>query len=87
MTAEELEEVARYDESRENLDRTYKLCSECDDKVNSFISDQVTMNRNAKHALMVSIFQDRSINSQRGHAVQLLDRRTSDLQRGAVCEE
>ena len=61
MTAEELEEVRRYDESREYLDRTYKLCPECDDKVNSFISDQVTMNRNAKHALMVSIFQDRSL--------------------------
>ena len=42
MTAEELEEVRRYDETREYLDRTYKLCPDCDDKVNSFMSDQVT---------------------------------------------
>jgi len=40
MTVEELEEVRRYDDSREYLDRTYRLCPECDDKVNSYISDQ-----------------------------------------------
>ena len=42
MTVEELEEVRRYDDSREYLDRTYRLCPECDDKVNSYISDQVS---------------------------------------------
>ena len=66
MTAEELEEVKRYEESREYLDRTYRLCPECDDKVNSFMSEQVTSNNhmsinvNVNHSLMVNFFRTRA---------------------------
>ena len=44
MTAEELEEARLYEENRDHLDRTYRLCPECDDKLHSFMSDQVEMN-------------------------------------------
>lgn len=43
MSAAELEEVKQYEERRDYLDRTYKLCPECDDRVNSFMSEQVTV--------------------------------------------
>jgi hypothetical protein len=46
--------MRRYDESRENLDRTYKLCPECDDKVNSFISEDAAVSRNVDLSVLHS---------------------------------
>ena len=54
MSAAELEEVKQYEERRDYLDRTYKLCPECDDRVNSFMSEQVTVGNSSANQCQLS---------------------------------